>query len=147
MQLRAEIQALLRGSLSGTGAGSVGRVPGADAFAIAGRSKRTHGAAALAFALTLGALPADAGDYREEIMEQVIRPCILHLSRLRPVEGVSPEVIAEAVMARRSRDLARIVDGIDREIASDTPAVARRQIYRIALRSCLRQGAAVFRER
>ena len=100
----------------------------------------------LAFALTLGGAGAGAGDYREEIVEQVIRPCLLHLARLRPVEGVSPEAIAEAVIARRSRELGRIVDGIDREIASDTPAVARRQIYRIALRSCIRQGAAVVRE-
>ena len=75
----------------------------------------------------------------------MIRPCLLHLARLRPVEGVSAEAVA--VIARRSRELARIVNGIDGEIARDTPTVARRQIYRIALRSCIRQGAAVFRER
>lgn len=83
---------------------------GAGRFAVADRSARTPGVAALAFTLTLGAPPASARDYRERIMEQAIRPCL-------------------------------------QEQAGDTPAVARRQIYRIALRSCIRQGAAVFGER
>ena len=54
----------------------------------------------------------------------------------------SPEAVADAMIARYSKDLAALVESIDGQLESDPPAVARRQIYRVALRACLRQGAA-----
>ena len=99
-------------------------------------------AAALAVALTLGAIPAGAGDYRAEIMVQVIRPCFVELARHRLGAGVSREAAVDAVIARNRQAVERLVDRINGQLENDPPAVARRQIYRVALRSCLRQGAA-----
>lgn len=99
-------------------------------------------AAALAFALTLSSTAAGAEDYRTEIMAQVIDPCFLRLARLRPAEGVSPEAMAEAMMLLHREGLANLVESINRQLDGNPPTVARRQIYRIALRTCIRQGAA-----
>ena len=88
---------------------------------------------------------AGADDYRPEILEHVIWPCLLHLARQQPVEGASPEAMAEAVGILRARELAHLIDNINRQLDSNPPAVARRQIYRVALRSCIRQGAASMR--
>ncbi len=96
----------------------------------------------LAFALGLGATAGAAGDYRAEILEQVIRPCFEHLARRHGGEGLAPEAVAEAMIARYSKDLAALVESINGQLESDPTAVARRQIYRIALRTCIRQGAA-----
>ena len=98
--------------------------------------------AMLTLVLSLGATAGAAGDYRAEIVEQVIRPCFEHLARRHGGDGVSPEAVADAMIARYSKDLAVLVESIDGQLESDPPAAARRQIYRVALRACLRQGAA-----
>ncbi|MCY4551021.1 MAG: hypothetical protein OXC28_21920 [Defluviicoccus sp.] len=101
-------------------------------------------ATALAIALTLSAAAARAGDYRAEIMDHVIEPCFLRLAQQRPAVGRSPEAAARAMMLQHGKGLSTLVDSIDRQLSSNPPPVARRQIYRIALRACLRQGAARF---
>lgn len=103
--------------------------------------------AALALALALGALPAGAADYRKEIVAHVIDPCFLRLAHQRPIEGLSPETTARVMTMKYADELDRLVDRIGWQIAVDTPAVARRQIYRVALRSCIRQGGAIFGQR
>ena len=97
--------------------------------------------AILALVLCLGATEAVAADYRAEILEQVIRPCFVRLADRHPGEGVSPEAVAEAMMTRHAKELAALIESINGQLESDPPAVARRQIYRIALRACIRQGA------
>ncbi len=99
-------------------------------------------AAALAVALSLSAAAAGAADYRAEIVAQAIEPCFLHPTRQRPAEARSPEAMARALMLLHAEELAKVVDSINRQLESDPPAVARRQIYRVALRACSRQGTA-----
>ena len=102
-------------------------------------------AAVFACSLSLSAASASAPDYRAEIMAQVIEPCLMHLARQQLAEGVFPEAMAREMMLLHRDELEKLVGRIDRQLESNPPAVARRQIYRVALRACLRQGAAVFR--
>ena len=95
--------------------------------------------AALAIVLFLSVPATVAADYRAEILEQVIRPCFEQLARRHGGEGVTPEAAAEAMIARYSKDLAALVESINGQLESDPPAVARRQIYRVALRTCIRR--------
>ena len=98
--------------------------------------------AALAFALGFGATASAAEDYRAEILEQVIRPCFVRLADRHPGEGVTPEAVADAMIAGYSKELPALVESTNEQLESNPPAVARRQIYRVALRTCIRQGAA-----
>ena len=103
----------------------------------------TAGPAVAALALALAAAaPSGTADFRAEIVAQVIRPCLVRLARRYPTGEVSPEALADALIARNPKALERLVDRIEWQIAHDLPAPARRQIYRVALRFCLRQGAA-----
>ena len=105
-----------------------------------GPGVRRPSVAMLAFALIAHAAPAGAEDYRTDIQAHLIEPCFLHLAARQPREGVSPEAMAKTMLLLNAEALSDLVDSIDRQLESDPPAAARRQIYRVALRACLRQG-------
>ena len=75
--------------------------------------------------------------------DYVMEACFVEPARRHPVEGTSPETIADAMIARHSKPLDRLVSRIETMLESAPPVGARQRIYRIAQRARPRGAASV----
>lgn len=91
--------------------------------------------AALAFTV-----PAQAFDYRDEVLEYTVKPCVLEVAKSIPLTTMKLEHLAD-VMAYTEREIIdHVIKDIEPLLRDDPPLEKRKLIYRAAFTSCVEKG-------
>ena len=81
---------------------------------------------------------ASASDYRAEIMEHVVDPCYLDMALRNPIDGVSPEKLAELAKLSVGNAVDDMATAVQQIVVKQTDAGVRRTIYTLMKDACIK---------
>ena len=85
----------------------------------------------------VSATPVALVDYRAEIMEYVVDPCYLDMALRNPVEGVSPEQLAELAKMVSAKSVNEMVESLQPLVAKLDELEQRRVFYAMGKKVCV----------
>lgn len=85
---------------------------------------------------------AGSTDYRAEIMEQVVDPCYLDMALRNPVEGVSPEQLAELTKMVSAKAVNTMVEALLPLVVKLDEAEQCRVFYAMGKKVCIDAASA-----
>lgn len=86
------------------------------------------------------AMPAHAFDYRDEVLEYTVKPCVLAVAKSIPLSVMKLEHLAD-VMAYTEREIiGAVIENIRPLLHNDMTSEQRKLVYRKALAECIKAG-------